>query len=534
MCNAIKHNYVIALVPCTKCIINLKSNNSNEVLSTNENKHQKTINKLSNKRGYKSHVPSACINCKIAHLACDVSRPCKRCVSLKKTDTCQDIQHKKRGRPTKRQEAINKKSNDSILINGPSASYEILHDAIRTSTVSNNNNNKQCSTSVISFANESIESFKQSTTTQQLNLNTTSSFLLPTNTIESLSNTTFQQSQSSLVFNNLTTTNNYHDTIIPYLTIILSMEVCCAKVPDDTIQYWGYYPQELAHRSLYDFISPKDNDRLAQLHRLVIENVVNDNQLALLPTEGSTSDLFRHFDLSTLCIKAKGARSFADTIHIKKRSGEFELYKVVVYIGGGLGADLYDPSTFSKLYIVSQFKKHNYEVIDEEPCFYMQSQQQQQQQQPTTIDLLLDNSFLINQDTPHHTANHLFDEFLFTSKQQEEDSVHSSLLPKIHIAPTTKSTKQNRLLFQHFFPSNQYKRKLSITSSLSSPINVTHPTQQYFLQTSSSALNAAASAAVQQSRFRQQSQQSNSSMLTQIARENTKRMEEMSIRSLLC
>ncbi|KAI5812941.1 hypothetical protein BZA77DRAFT_131925 [Pyronema omphalodes] len=47
----------------------------------------------------KSHVASACVNCKKAHLACDTRRPCPRCVGLGKQDTCVDVQHKKRGRP---------------------------------------------------------------------------------------------------------------------------------------------------------------------------------------------------------------------------------------------------------------------------------------------------------------------------------------------------------------------------------------------------------------------------------------------------
>ncbi|KAF8463480.1 hypothetical protein BDZ91DRAFT_306959 [Kalaharituber pfeilii] len=55
-------------------------------------------------RKTKSHVASACVNCKKAHLACDVRRPCPRCVSLNKQDTCIDVQHKKRGRPRLRDE----------------------------------------------------------------------------------------------------------------------------------------------------------------------------------------------------------------------------------------------------------------------------------------------------------------------------------------------------------------------------------------------------------------------------------------------
>ncbi|RPA82820.1 hypothetical protein BJ508DRAFT_413981 [Ascobolus immersus RN42] len=47
----------------------------------------------------KSHVPSACVHCKKAHLGCGVERPCQRCISLGKQDTCHDVPHKKRGRP---------------------------------------------------------------------------------------------------------------------------------------------------------------------------------------------------------------------------------------------------------------------------------------------------------------------------------------------------------------------------------------------------------------------------------------------------
>ncbi|KAI7825929.1 hypothetical protein BX661DRAFT_184414 [Kickxella alabastrina] len=56
-------------------------------------------------RGAKPHVPSACTNCKKAHLACDLQRPCHRCVNSGKCDTCKDVQHKKRGRPRSKDKA---------------------------------------------------------------------------------------------------------------------------------------------------------------------------------------------------------------------------------------------------------------------------------------------------------------------------------------------------------------------------------------------------------------------------------------------
>ncbi|KAF2842247.1 hypothetical protein M501DRAFT_988493 [Patellaria atrata CBS 101060] len=55
-------------------------------------------------RRTKAHVASACINCKRAHLSCDVRRPCTRCLAAGKQDTCYDVQHKKRGRPRLRDE----------------------------------------------------------------------------------------------------------------------------------------------------------------------------------------------------------------------------------------------------------------------------------------------------------------------------------------------------------------------------------------------------------------------------------------------
>ncbi|KAJ1935322.1 hypothetical protein EC988_008521, partial [Linderina pennispora] len=57
-------------------------------------------------RGAKPHVPSACTNCKKAHLACDLQRPCRRCVNMGKCDTCKDVQHKKRGRPRSKDKKI--------------------------------------------------------------------------------------------------------------------------------------------------------------------------------------------------------------------------------------------------------------------------------------------------------------------------------------------------------------------------------------------------------------------------------------------
>lgn len=49
------------------------------------------------KKTTKTHVTKACSNCQRGHVACDLTRPCKRCVKLGRADTCVDGVQQKRG-----------------------------------------------------------------------------------------------------------------------------------------------------------------------------------------------------------------------------------------------------------------------------------------------------------------------------------------------------------------------------------------------------------------------------------------------------
>ncbi|KAF2202732.1 hypothetical protein GQ43DRAFT_301835 [Delitschia confertaspora ATCC 74209] len=77
-------------------------------------------------RRTKAHVASACVNCKKAHLSCDVRRPCGRCEAAGKQETCKDVQHKKRGRPRLRDDKefsnVQRDSNDPALSQTPGRS----------------------------------------------------------------------------------------------------------------------------------------------------------------------------------------------------------------------------------------------------------------------------------------------------------------------------------------------------------------------------------------------------------------------------
>lgn len=69
-------------------------------------------------RKTKGHVASACVPCKNAHLRCDVMRPCSRCVTGGKEDSCIDVQHKKRGRPRLRDDRENR-FDSNLYTRGP-------------------------------------------------------------------------------------------------------------------------------------------------------------------------------------------------------------------------------------------------------------------------------------------------------------------------------------------------------------------------------------------------------------------------------
>lgn len=69
-------------------------------------------------RKTKGHVASACVPCKRAHLRCDAMRPCSRCVTGGKEDSCIDVQHKKRGRPRLRDDRENR-FDSNLYTRGP-------------------------------------------------------------------------------------------------------------------------------------------------------------------------------------------------------------------------------------------------------------------------------------------------------------------------------------------------------------------------------------------------------------------------------
>ncbi|GAN02534.1 hypothetical protein MAM1_0023c01978 [Mucor ambiguus] len=246
------------------------------------------------KRPNKVHVSAACINCKKAHLACDVSRPCNRCVTTDKADTCRDIQHKKRGRP------------------------KMMRDA---------NNNK-------------IRPVTSTATT-------------PATVTQSINNNRMMSGSNVDVFPMLpaATSNDM-------MTVFLSMDLCCARVSDKSLEYLELYPQEFGHRSLYDFLVPGENQSsLSKLHRCLLDNAVQHQQSRLPPDLlRSSSEKFFSSSLDGLLNIANGSLTLKQRLKFRRGRGDssadYEEMNCRFYLGGAFGADLFDASTFDQLYIV--------------------------------------------------------------------------------------------------------------------------------------------------------------------------------------
>jgi hypothetical protein len=129
------------------------------------------------------------------------------------------------------------------------------------------------------------------------------------------------------------------------------MDLCCSRVSDESLDFFGLYPQEFAHRSLYDFLLPDSTQKLARIHRSLLDNVTNQHQSPLPITPRSSSDLFFSVPASALLSIANGSLTLKDKMEFRGKQNTIQV-ETNFYLGGGLGANLFDGSSLDQLYIV--------------------------------------------------------------------------------------------------------------------------------------------------------------------------------------
>ncbi|CAO3695304.1 unnamed protein product [Rhizopus stolonifer] len=169
------------------------------------------------------------------------------------------------------------------------------------------------------------------------------------------------------------------------LTIFITLDLCCARASDESFDFLDLYPQELSHRSIYDFILPGEEVHIGKIHRHLLNNVTHQHQNKI-PNNvlRSSSDLFYSTAPKRLMDIANGSQTFKQTIKFRRKEKEQEM-NASFYLGGGLGADLLQSESLSQLYIVCVLsptipvKKTG--IVNLSLLLLNEQQQQQQQQQ---------------------------------------------------------------------------------------------------------------------------------------------------------
>ncbi|KAG2194973.1 hypothetical protein INT47_002829 [Mucor saturninus] len=318
-----------------------------------------------------NHVPTACLNCKKAHLGCDLSRPCKRCSALGKCDTCIDIKHKKRGRPKL---AVSSKK-----------------------------------------TNKNLEAPK----TPQNNLIP----LIPM-TAPGLPACSFNLTQSAY----LNKTQHTEERLAPseMMTIFLSMDLCCARISDESVEFLNMKPNDVGHCSFYDLIHSDSSETLSRIHRMLLDNSHSTRvpqQQPISFTTSASSDLFLTSSPAQLYQIANGSQTLRETLKFKSPGRNLSCK---FYLGGGFGADLFVPSTLDNLYMVcniTELKPDSLNVVDDSTMnMFFQQEQLDSIWNTTNLMSMYDNS-LPTDNEAFELVNHLCESFMTPSTPPEGTTV---------------------------------------------------------------------------------------------------------------
>lgn len=299
----------------------------------------------------KAHVPSACLNCKRAHLACDVGRPCRRCINLGKSDTCVDVQHKKRGRPRLKDRPTSQSGVMPIRSHNltPSPSSETGH--FRTSGLS----------SELPYAPPaSADSIVHVTGM------THGGAVHHRHASVSVSASSYPFSRPDHLrfpldrYANLPRRSpNLHphsqameQDVSAVVTVICSTDLQCLRVSQECTSLLDYHPDDMVDRSLFEFVHPADTVRLERIWSSLIDPV------GVVPQSAPVSaDRMLNTPPPRLMTPASGTIFVQEDMRLRQRRGMYDFYSVRLHLGGGFGVDLYQRETLDRAYIVASLLK---------------------------------------------------------------------------------------------------------------------------------------------------------------------------------
>ncbi|KAK0546224.1 hypothetical protein OC845_004688 [Tilletia horrida] len=361
------------------------------------------------RKAAKINVRVACSNCKKAHLACDTNRPCGRCVRICKTDSCVDVQHKKRGRPRSDRRITIEKSQTPPLPPDPSfnARERDLASPPSTSTAANAPSRPAGTVSAPSGSSASspagaaqheppfhpnwprtlqgppprrdaemgtrISQFPSAAARNEAHMGPPVMPVGPhgqplglggmtsmsanygggghRSHMPSLPSPRWRPSDYALMGSAFTAATAAQ--LSPVLTMICSTALTCARLSENSQALLGYVPTELANRPLVDIVHPEDVTRVRGMWQKLIESV----QVRVQPVLSVSPEEIMAIDPNLLIQPALGTSFPEDNVRIRLSNGLFDFYSVRLHIGGYFGADLSVSHSRERAYIVASLLK---------------------------------------------------------------------------------------------------------------------------------------------------------------------------------
>jgi hypothetical protein len=132
------------------------------------------------------------------------------------------------------------------------------------------------------------------------------------------------------------------------------MDLCCARVSDESTQFLDKNPNELGQCSLYGLIHPESSETLSRLHRIFLDNCHHHVTQPISFTP-ACSETFLTTSPAQLLTIANGSQTIRETLKFKAYGGS--PLECQFYLGGGFGGDFFKPATLNRLYMVCVVSK---------------------------------------------------------------------------------------------------------------------------------------------------------------------------------
>ncbi|OXB35494.1 hypothetical protein LQV05_006242 [Cryptococcus neoformans] len=269
--------------------------------------------------GGKANVSSACGPCKRAHLACDIGRPCKRCINMGKQNQCEDVPHKKRGRPKVARPPLG----------------EPYHRTSRPVPVASD------ASGIGRWRGPSVYDPPFMPNMDAAPAPSMTGRISPPRASSS--------SMDASAANYPTPDPTAH----PF-TLFTTTDFKILRASPSCFSLVGYHPNEFVNLNLLDWIHPQDRHLIDMERNKLLAVPYVEGQLRSV--EVTQAAITQRTELELLS-PAEGMREpypnkNVRVLHVDNR---FSPFNVRLHLGGGLGASLWQPVTLGRVYLVVSF-----------------------------------------------------------------------------------------------------------------------------------------------------------------------------------